>query len=96
MNPVNIISNQFDAVGITTQYKRRCKDGSLQDASEKELGLLKIQASIASHSKKLQYFSKDEKNIWAIQMKDYANELYSQGTNFNFFLFVLMVCICYM
>jgi hypothetical protein len=37
-NPVDIVSNQFANAGLTTQYKRRNKDGTLEDANEKELG----------------------------------------------------------
>ena len=77
-NPVDIVSEQFKNVGLNAQYKRRCKDGTLEDATEKELQVLKTQAQIANIAQQLQHVSKEEKTIWALKMKDHANELYSQ------------------
>jgi hypothetical protein len=39
VTPVDIVSDQFANAGLTTQYKRRNKDGTLEDANEKELGI---------------------------------------------------------
>ena len=80
MNPVDIVSEQFKTAGLTAQYKRRCKDGTLEDATEKELQVLKTQSQIATIAQQLQLVSKEERTIWAIEMKEYANDLYSQGT----------------
>ena len=80
MNPVDIVAEQFKTAGLTAQYKRRCKDGTLEDATEKELQVLKTQSQIATIAQQLQLVSKEERTIWAIEMKEYANDLYSQGT----------------
>ena len=79
MTPTEIVAEQFKAAGLTAQYKRRNKDGTLEDATEKELQVLKTQSQIATVAQQLQHVSKGERTSWAVEMKDYANELYSQG-----------------
>jgi hypothetical protein len=81
MNPVDIVADQFKGAGIAAQYKRRCKDGTLEDASEKELEVLKVQSRIAAAAQQLQHASPLERTTWAVEIKDYANALYSQGIN---------------
>lgn len=81
MNPVDIVADQFKGAGIAAQYKRRNKDGTLEDATEKELEVLKVQSRIASAAQQLQHISPQERTTWAVEIKDYANVLYSQGTS---------------
>jgi hypothetical protein len=38
-----------------------------------------MQSQIATIAQQLQHVSKKERDSWALEMKDYANELYSQG-----------------
>lgn len=80
MNPVDIVADQFKGAGIAAQYKRRCKDGTLEDATEKELEVLKVQSRIAAAAQQLQHIAPQERTTWAVEIKDYANALYSQGT----------------
>lgn len=79
MNPVEIVSKQFEIAGLNAQYKRRCKDGTLEDATAKELQILKTQAQIATIAQQLKYVTKVERTTWALEMKDHANALYSEG-----------------
>jgi hypothetical protein len=79
MNPVEIVEEQFKVAGLQAQYKRRCKDGTLEDATEKELQVLKVQSQIATSAQQLKQISPAERTEWAIEIKDYANALYTQG-----------------
>lgn len=79
MNPVEIVEEQFKVAGLQAQYKRRCKDGTLEDATEKELQVLKVQSQIATAAQQLKQISPAERTEWAIEIKDYANSLYMQG-----------------
>ena len=77
--PLDVVNHQFSKAGLTPQYKRRCKDGSLIDASEAELNVLRAQAHVASTAQALQHMKITEKTAWAIDSKELANELYSRG-----------------
>ena len=77
--PLDVVNQEFSKAGLTPQYKRRCKDGSLIDASEAELNVLKAQAHVASTAQALQHMEITEKTAWAIDSKELANELYSRG-----------------
>ena len=77
-NALDIVKDQFAKVGLTAQYKRRCPDGSLIDASENELNVLKAQAHVANTAQALRHLDMDEKTNWALDLKDLANELYAR------------------
>ena len=79
MNPVEIVEEQFKVAGLQAQYKRRCKDGTLEDATEKELQVLKVQSQIATVAQQLKQIPQAERTKWALGIKDYANALYMQG-----------------
>ena len=77
--PAEIAEEQFKKAGLTAQYKRRCKDGTLEDATEKELQVLKVQSQIATAAQHLQHIPPEDRTLWAVEMKDHANKLYAQG-----------------
>jgi hypothetical protein len=79
MNPLCGMIDGLSKNGASVQFKRRLPDGSLADADESQLRILKSKAQIASAAVALKGADMNEKSHWGIEMKDYANELYAAG-----------------
>ena len=75
-NPLETVANNFAKVGLKPQFKQKMPDGSLVDTDESQLLRLKLKSQIATTAQMIAGASQEEKTIWAIEMKDYANELY--------------------
>ena len=79
VTPLDIMSTQLSKHGITAQYQRRLHDGSTAPASKSDIDVLKAQAKLARTAQELQCLNFEEKTAWAIEMKEIANDMYSQG-----------------
>jgi len=78
--PLDVMIDQLNAnapPGMTCQVKRRCADGSLVDASANQLSTLSTKSRVVTAAQALKDVPPTERTAWAIEMKDYANELYA-------------------
>ena len=78
--PVGFMINQMNAsapAGMSCTVKRRCEDGSLIDVSANQLSTLSTKSRVATAAQALKELSPTERTEWAIEVKDYANELYA-------------------
>ena len=78
--PLDVMLQQLNANcvgGMSVQVKRRCNDGSLIDASANQLSTLSTKSRVATAAQALKELPPAERTAWAIEMKDYANELYA-------------------
>ena len=85
-SPLEVMMSQLNSQSVgpggapmTVQIKRRCNDGSLIDANENQLSSLNTKARVATAAQGLATLPIEERTAWAIEMKDYANELYANG-----------------
>ena len=63
---------------MQVEFLRKTAGGDLIPASSRELGVLDVKSKVATHSQLLSTASAAEKLQWALEMKDYANGLYSE------------------
>ena len=79
--PLDVMLRQLNSNsangGMTVSVKRRCTDGSLIDASANQLSTLSTKSRVATAAQALKELPPTERTAWAIEMKDYANELYA-------------------
>lgn len=79
--PLDVMLQQLNSNsasgGMTVSVKRRCTDGSLIDASANQLSTLSTKSRVATAVQALKELPPVERTAWAIEMKDYANELYA-------------------
>jgi len=66
--------------GMSCQIKRKLPDGSLIDADSKQLNSLSTKSRLAYAAQNLKDMPEEEKLKWAIEMKNYANEMYAKGS----------------
>lgn len=79
VTPLEIMMKSLSGNGASVEFKQKMPDGSLEGTSEKQMSLLNTRARMATTAQGLQNFSPEEKTEWAVEMKDYANELYKNG-----------------
>jgi len=78
--PLDVMLEQMNANapgGMTCTVKRRCTDGSLIDVSANQLSTLSTKSRVVTAAQGLKSLPAEERTAWAIEMKDYANELYA-------------------
>ena len=78
--PLDVMLEQMNAnapPGMVCQVKRRCEDGSLLDVNANQLSTLSTKSRVATAAQALKDVPAAERTAWAIEMKDYANELYA-------------------
>lgn len=78
--PLDVMMEQMNKNapgGMSCTVKRRCNDGSLIDVSANQLSTLSTKSRVATAAQALKELPPAERTAWAIEMKDYANELYS-------------------
>ena len=73
------VFDEFSRNGMPAELHRKNDDGTLSPASEKDLHVLSVKARYASTAQALTVMTRAEKTIWAIEMKDVANELFRNG-----------------
>ena len=78
-DPIKRVFESFTENGFPVQLQKKCADGTYENASEREFGALRAKARLASTADALKSFSIEEKTKWAVEMKDYANELFKNG-----------------
>jgi len=78
-NPLDKIADDLAESGVSVQFKRKMTDGSLVDADLNQISVLKSKANIATVAQLVAKAPEEEKTAWAIELKDYANELYRNG-----------------
>ncbi len=67
-------------MGMSMELRQQLPGGGLADASGRDFDLVKTKANIATIAKNLQSIEDDtEKTRLAVELKDYANALYSEG-----------------
>lgn len=71
--------NMNQAEGMDVTVKRRLPDGQMFDVSPKELNHLSTKAKMATTAQALKEASQELRNEWALEMRSYANDLYSEG-----------------
>lgn len=71
-----MMKNLSEASGASVEFKKQLPNGTMVDTTEKQLSYLKTQSKIASTAQLLQKLDETDRTKWAIEMKDYANELY--------------------
>ena len=81
-SPMEVMINAMNAgseTGMTCEIKRKLPDGSLADASPKQLGGLSTKSRVMYATQNLKSLTPEERLTWALEMKDYANELYANN-----------------
>ena len=78
-DPIKNVFDTFSKNGMAVELHRRNDDGTLTPASEKDLHVFGARAKFASTAEALKGMSKTEKSKWALDMKEYANELFRNG-----------------
>lgn len=81
-SPMEVMINAMNAgseTGMTCEIKRKLPDGSIVDASPKQLGGLSTKSRVAYATQNLKQMPPEERLTWALEMKDYANELYANN-----------------
>ena len=71
--------NEGNKEGMTIQIKRKLDDGTLLDVSDNTVSALSTKSRIAANAKVINNLSKDERYQWGLEMKTFANKLYSDG-----------------
>jgi len=80
--PLDVLVQNMNAnapSGMVCSVKRRCADGSLIDVSANQLSTLTTKSRVATAAQALKELSPKERTEWAIENKDYANELYANN-----------------
>jgi len=78
-SPLEVMLASLNSGDMNVQVKRKMKDGSLADAQPSQLEGLNTKARIATAAQGLKHLPPEERTAWAIEMKDYANELYANN-----------------
>ena len=78
MNSFDIVYQELNKDGMKVDVMRKRKDGTMEQASARELASLGTKARVASTAGLLKKLSPEEKLTWATETKDEANQLYSQ------------------
>lgn len=81
-SPMEVMINAMNAgseTGMTCEIKRKLPDGSIVDAGPKALGGLSTKSRVAYATQNLKQMPPEERLTWALDMKDYANELYANN-----------------
>lgn len=81
MNDTNPLKTMMDTMakhGANVELKRKMPDGTYQTASEGTMRALGAQARMSSTAQVLDTMTKEEKDMWAIEMRKMANELYNE------------------
>jgi hypothetical protein len=77
-NPLKTMMDTMGKHGANVELKRKMPDGSYQTASEGTMKALGAQARMSSTAQVLQSMTKEEKDLWAIEMRHMANGLYKE------------------
>lgn len=81
MNDTNPLKTMMDTMckhGANVELKRKMPDGTYQTASDGTMKALGAQARMSSTAQVLQSMTKEEKDLWSIEMRQMANELYKE------------------
>jgi tetratricopeptide (TPR) repeat protein len=79
-SPMEVMLNAMNSGnGMSCEIKRKMPDGSLEDAGPKQLSGLSTKSRVAYATQNLKKLAPKERLAWAIEMKDYANELYANN-----------------
>lgn len=77
-NPLKTMMDTMGKHGANVELKRKMPDGTYQTASEGTMKALGAQARMSSTAQVLQSMTTEEKDLWAIEMRQMANELYKE------------------
>lgn len=77
-NPLKTMMDTMSKHGANVELKRKMPDGTYQTASDGTMKALGAQARMSSTAQVLQSMTKEEKDLWAIEMRQMANELYKE------------------
>lgn len=75
-NPLKTMMDTMGKHGANVELKRRMPDGTYQTASEGTMRSLGAQARMSSTAQVLNSMTKEERDLWSIEMRKMANELY--------------------
>ena len=81
MNDINPIKTMIETMGkhgANVELKRKMPDGTYEAASEGTMKALGTQARMSSFAQVLASMTREEKDLWAIEMRQKANELYRE------------------
>lgn len=77
-NPLKTMMDTMAKHGANVELKRKMPDGTYQTASEGTMKALGAQARMSSTAQVLDTMCKEERDLWAIEMRKMANELYKE------------------
>lgn len=78
-SPMEVMFENMNSGSMKAEVMRKLPDGSLESASAKQLGGLSTKSRVAYATQNLKQLKPEERLAWAMEMKEYANELYANN-----------------
>ena len=78
-SPMEVMFENMNSGSMKAEIMRKLPDGSLESASAKQLGGLGTKSRVAYATQNLKTLSPEARLAWAIEMKEFANELYANN-----------------
>ena len=78
-SPMEVMFENMNSGPMKAEIMRKLPDGTLESASAKQLGGLSTKSRVAYATQNLKKLKPEERLAWALEMKEFANELYANN-----------------